>query len=178
MQRNLHGDAPPYCAPLRFLPSETQPRWPAPFQRSAHLLWVRAKGIPVHWPRSFLAQPTALAFAHLPEARDAERAEDGRGAAGRIYTSRVIFTWDVRKNAANVKKHGVDFREAATVFYDPLSITFPDEDHSDDEERFLTIGASARGSVLVISHTEEGDTIRIISARAATPRERRFYEET
>jgi len=89
----------------------------------------------------------------------------------------VVFTWDVQKNSANLKKHGVEFREAATVFYDPLSTTFPDEDHSERERRFLTIGVSVRGSVLVIAHTEEGDTIRIISARMATPRERRFYAE-
>lgn len=89
----------------------------------------------------------------------------------------MIFAWDVRKNKANLKKHGIDFREAATVFYDPLSTTFPDEDHSEQEQRFLTIGASARGSILVIAHTEEGDTIRVISARQATPQERKFYEE-
>ena len=89
----------------------------------------------------------------------------------------MIFTWDLRKNAANVKKHGIDFREAATVFSDPLSTTFPDDDHSEAERRFLTIGTSAKGSLLVIAHTEEGDTIRIISARPATPRERKFYEE-
>ncbi len=90
----------------------------------------------------------------------------------------MIFTWDVRKNAANVRKHGVDFHEAATVFRDPLSTTFPDEDHSTTEQRFITIGISLRGALLVIAHTEEGDTIRIISARPATPRERDFYEET
>lgn len=89
----------------------------------------------------------------------------------------MIFTWDERKNTLNRKKHGVDFREAATVFYDPLSTTFPDEDHSQAEQRFLTIGLSTAEKVLVIAHTEEGDTIRIISARPATPQERRFYEE-
>ncbi|HET9184421.1 MAG TPA: BrnT family toxin [Candidatus Angelobacter sp.] len=87
------------------------------------------------------------------------------------------FTWDTGKNKANLRKHGIDFREAATVFYDPLATTFPDVDHSEEEQRFLTIGASARGSILVIAHTEEGDTIRVISARPATPRERKFYEE-
>jgi uncharacterized DUF497 family protein len=89
----------------------------------------------------------------------------------------VIFTWDRRKAAANLQKHGVDFREAATIFHDPLSTTFPDEDHSEFEHRFLTIGESIRRRVLVVAHTEEGDTIRIISARPATRRERRFYEE-
>lgn len=89
----------------------------------------------------------------------------------------MIFTWDGRKAKANLKKHGVEFNEAATVFYDPLSTTFPDEDHSRFEHRFLTIGESVRGQILVVAHTEESDTIRIISARLATRRERRFYEE-
>jgi uncharacterized DUF497 family protein len=69
----------------------------------------------------------------------------------------VTFTWSARKAATNLRKHGVDFREAATVFYDPLSITFPDDEHSKFELRFLTIGSSVRGKVLIIAHTEEGD---------------------
>jgi uncharacterized protein len=89
----------------------------------------------------------------------------------------VIFTWDVRKAAANLKKHGTDFREAATIFDDPLSTTFPDDDHSESEQRFLTIGQSARRRLLAVAHTEEGDTIRIMSAREATRSEQRFYEE-
>ena len=89
----------------------------------------------------------------------------------------MIFRWDIRKAASNLKKHGIDFREAATVFEDPLSMTFPDPDHSDSEQRFLTIGQTVRGQALVIAHTEEGDTIRIISARRATRREQHFYEE-
>ena len=89
----------------------------------------------------------------------------------------MICIWDRRKAAANLKKHGVDFHEAATVFYDPLSTTFPDEDHSESEHRFLTIGESVRGRVLVVAHTEEEETIRIISARPVTSQERKFYEE-
>jgi uncharacterized protein len=89
----------------------------------------------------------------------------------------VTFAWNEVKASANLKKHGVDFREAATVFGDAHSTTFPDRDHSVGERRFITIGASARGRVLVVAHTEVGDTIRIISARTATPRERTFYEE-
>jgi uncharacterized DUF497 family protein len=89
----------------------------------------------------------------------------------------VTFTWDANKAAANLKKHGVDFREAATVFDDPLSTTFPDEDHSSSQRRFLTIGTSAYGRALVVSHTEVSDHIRLISARETTGRERRFYEE-
>ena len=87
------------------------------------------------------------------------------------------FTWDPNKAEQNFKTHGVDFREAATVFEDALSKTFPDLDHSVGERRFLIVGQSARGRILVVSHTETGDTIRIISARTATRRERRFYEE-
>lgn len=87
------------------------------------------------------------------------------------------FTWDPKKAAGNLKKHGVDFREAATVFDDPLSTTFPDPDHSAGERRFLLVGNSAPGRILVVSHTESGDTIRIVSARTATRRERKFYEE-
>lgn len=89
----------------------------------------------------------------------------------------MTFAWSEAKASANLKKHGVDFREAATVFGDALSTTFPDRDHSVAERRFIAIGASARGRVLVVAHTELGDTIRIISARTATPRERTFYEE-
>jgi uncharacterized protein len=90
----------------------------------------------------------------------------------------VTFTWDPKKVEANRKKHGVDFREAATVFDDPLSVAFPDPDHSVGEARLLIIGMSALGRVLVVSYTEvAADIIRIISARTATASERRFYEE-
>ena len=89
----------------------------------------------------------------------------------------MTFAWDEAKASVNLKKHRVDFREAATVFGDALSTTFPDRDHSVGERRFITIGTSARGRVLVVAHTEVGDTIRIISARTATTRERMFYEE-
>jgi uncharacterized DUF497 family protein len=89
----------------------------------------------------------------------------------------VTFTRNPSKAEENLRSHGVDFREAATVFHDPLSTTFPDVDHSVGERRFLIIGMSAPGRILVVSHTEKGDTIRIISARTATRRERRFYEE-
>jgi uncharacterized DUF497 family protein len=90
----------------------------------------------------------------------------------------VTFTWDPVKAAANLKKHGVDFREAATVFDDPWSVAFPDVDHSLGERRFLIVGASALGRILVVAYTEVGATvIRIISARLATSHERKFYEE-
>lgn len=94
-----------------------------------------------------------------------------------IDTNFVIFQWDAKKAASNLKKHGIDFREAATVFKDPLSITFPDPNHSELEQRFLTIGQSVRARILVIAHTENGDTIRIISSRKTTRREQSFYEK-
>jgi uncharacterized DUF497 family protein len=87
------------------------------------------------------------------------------------------FRWDSRKDRRNQRKHRVSFREAATVFEDPLSTTFSDLDHSVDDERFLTIGMSTIGRILVIAHTEYEEEIRIISARTATKSEREFYEE-
>ena len=89
----------------------------------------------------------------------------------------MLLTWDTDKAAANLDKHGVDFQDAATVFTDPLSATFPSEDHSESEARFLTIGESTNGELLVVAHTEEDDIIRIISTRRATRQERRFYEK-
>jgi uncharacterized protein len=80
----------------------------------------------------------------------------------------VVFAWDSGKATANLKKHGVDFREAATVFDDPLSTTYPDVDHSRSEPRFVMIGALARRRVLVVAYTEQSEAVRIISARLAT----------
>lgn len=93
------------------------------------------------------------------------------------YNATVVFIWDPKKAAVNLKKHGVDFREAVTVLDDTLSTTFPDIDHSDFEPRCLTIGVSSRNRILVVSHTEENELIRIITARRATRHERKFYEE-
>ena len=87
------------------------------------------------------------------------------------------FVWDREKAAANLAKHGVDFEDATTAFDDPLSITISDPDHSEGEKRFLLIGQSKAGRLLVIAHTERGNEIRIINARAATRRERQLYEE-
>jgi hypothetical protein len=87
------------------------------------------------------------------------------------------FEWDPRKDSANQRKHGVGFREPATVFADPLSITFADPDHSESEERFVTVGVSANGRVLIVAHTDQNDIIRIISTRPVTRSERDFYEE-
>ncbi|HLK09949.1 MAG TPA: BrnT family toxin [Candidatus Binatia bacterium] len=89
----------------------------------------------------------------------------------------MTFTWDPEKDAANRRKHAVGFREAASVLEDPLSTTYPDPTHSRGEQRYVTIGRSRLGRTLVVAHADRGDTIRIISARSATRRERRFYEE-
>lgn len=87
------------------------------------------------------------------------------------------FEWDEEKAKANLKKHRVGFEEAATVFIDPFSISTPDPDHSVDERRYIEIGNSDKGRVLVVVYTERSSNIRIISCRKATPSERKFYEE-
>ncbi|MDZ4675730.1 MAG: BrnT family toxin [Gemmatimonadota bacterium] len=87
------------------------------------------------------------------------------------------FAWDPGKAAANLSRHGVSFEEASTAFGDPHSITIPDPEHSQSEQRFILIGASLQGLLVIVSHAERGDTIRIISARRATRTERRTYEE-
>ncbi len=86
------------------------------------------------------------------------------------------FEWDVQKARENVKKHKVSFDEAMTVFYDPLSATFDDPDHSVNEERFITIGYSSKSRLLVVSHIERGGIMRIINARLATMQERKRHE--
>jgi uncharacterized DUF497 family protein len=88
------------------------------------------------------------------------------------------FEWDDDKAEANIVNHaGVTFLEAATVFADPLSIIVEDDEHSIDEQRFLTVGMSAQDRVLIVSYTERADVVRIISARDAEPKEIRAYEE-
>ena len=88
------------------------------------------------------------------------------------------FAWDEKKAASNLSKHGVSFEEAATVFGDPLSDTFPDPDHSLEEHRFVIIGSSESGKILVVAHTDDGELVRIISAREVTHGERQSYEES
>ena len=89
----------------------------------------------------------------------------------------IEFDWDPAKAAANVKKHGVSFEEAQTVFYDEFAVQFYDEPHSSEEERFLMLGMSSGAHLLLVCHCEResGDAIRIISARKATKRESTFY---
>jgi uncharacterized protein len=87
-----------------------------------------------------------------------------------------LFDWDDAKARSNWAKHGVSFEEATTIFADLLAMTLDDPDHSFTEDRFVTFGLSDFGRLLVVCHTDDVDVIRIISARAATPRERRSYE--
>jgi uncharacterized protein len=87
------------------------------------------------------------------------------------------FEWDDAKAEANFHKHGVSFAEAATAFADPLAAIFPDPDHSDDEVREILVGYSERGRLLIVSFTERTPNLRIISARVASPSERRNHEE-
>jgi len=87
------------------------------------------------------------------------------------------FEWDPKKAGVNARKHGVTFHEAATVFGDPLAITFEDPDHSKAESRYITFGLSIQKRLLVVSHTERRDRTRIISARPMGRKERTIYEE-
>jgi uncharacterized DUF497 family protein len=89
----------------------------------------------------------------------------------------VIYEWDLKKARANRQKHGVSFEEAATVFLDYLAITFPDPDHSDEEGREITIVLTTKHRVVFVSHCPRGEHIRVVSARKATRRERKQYEE-
>ena len=87
------------------------------------------------------------------------------------------FGWNAEKAAINLSKHGVSFEEASTIFGDPLSVTAIDPNHPDDESRFVIIGQSFEGSLIVVVHSELEDSIRIISVRPATRREREVYEQ-
>lgn len=87
------------------------------------------------------------------------------------------FEWNENKAASNLLKHGVTFEEAKNVFDDPLYVDFYDPDHSESEERYLIIGESNRGQLLIVSYTEKGNSIRLISAREVTRAEREAYEE-
>jgi uncharacterized DUF497 family protein len=89
----------------------------------------------------------------------------------------VVYEWNVAKASANIKKHGISFDAAATVFLDPLALTFPDPFHSGGEEREITIGHTAGHQVAFVAHCQRGNRVRIISARKATRTERKQYEE-
>ena len=88
----------------------------------------------------------------------------------------MLFEWDEAKNQANIRKHGVNFREAAYVFSDPLALNIPDDDHSEDEERWVLLGKNRNERILLVVHTyRQGESIRLISARKATPSEQATY---
>lgn len=89
----------------------------------------------------------------------------------------LTFEWDELKSTRNLEKHGVSFEEAKTVLNDPFSMTISDRDHSDGEDRYLDIGISSKGRVLVVWYTERKDSIRIIGCRVADPSERKEYEK-
>ena len=95
-----------------------------------------------------------------------------------MATSKLLtYEWDKRKEAANIRSHGVSFHEASTVFLDLLSMTFYDPDNSEDEDRFITLGIATTGKLLFVSHTDRGTVTRIVSAREATKKERDGYEK-
>ena len=89
----------------------------------------------------------------------------------------ISFEWDAQKARTNERKHGVAFGDAATAFGDPLSVTVPDPDHSIEEARFVLLGSTYRGTIVVVVHAERDESIRIISARRANRAERRAYEQ-
>ena len=90
----------------------------------------------------------------------------------------IEFQWDPAKAVINLRKHGVAFEEAATAFADTLSLTIADPLHSEGESRFVLLGRSQTGRMLAVVHTDRGDTIRLISARIATRKERKTYDES
>ncbi|WP_089409620.1 BrnT family toxin [Granulicella rosea] len=89
----------------------------------------------------------------------------------------VTFTWDPAKNAANQRKHGVSFDQAVEALFDPLAQTVSDDRHPAEERRYFSIGQTRSGRLLTVGHTDEDDVVRIITAREATPREKRAYED-
>jgi uncharacterized DUF497 family protein len=89
----------------------------------------------------------------------------------------VNFEWDSGKARQNRRKLRISFQEAATVFGDPLALTYQDPDHSMSEQRFITVGMSSAGRVLIVAHVDRNENVRIVSARRATQSERQHYEE-
>ncbi len=89
----------------------------------------------------------------------------------------TTFEWDEDKSKLNVRKHGLTFEEAKTVFNDPFAITIGDPDHSNDEARYIDIGLSSKGRLLVVWYTDRNENIRLIGCRKATQSERKAYEE-
>lgn len=117
------------------------------------------------------AKGSACHQEEFPKASYADRQFEAHGVMS------MEFEWDRNKAAANLSKHGVSFDEAKTVFDDPLYVDFYDPDHSYDEHRYIIIGQSQPGRLLIVSYTERGNVIRLIGARRTTRREREGYEE-
>ncbi|MBI5031792.1 MAG: BrnT family toxin [Chloroflexi bacterium] len=90
----------------------------------------------------------------------------------------MLFEWSDFKARQNQKKHHVSFEEGATIFHDPFIATMPDPDHSEEEERYISIGLSVKKRLLVVTHTERNNRTRIINCRKPTPSERRIYEQS
>lgn len=90
----------------------------------------------------------------------------------------LVFEWDDAKAAANIRKHGISFYEAVTVFLDDRGILIPDPEHSAEEDRFLLIGLTGERKLLTVIHVDRKEALRVISARVATPKERRDYEQS
>lgn len=89
----------------------------------------------------------------------------------------MVYEWDPKKAKSNLRRHRISFEEAASVFLDPLAVTYPDPDHSEEEFREITVGHSAKLGVIFVYHTQRGNRVRIIGARKATAKERKQYEE-
>jgi uncharacterized protein len=121
--------------------------------------------------------PEPLPKEKVPPKAPSEPAQSSGALGQGSYTTRVRFEWDPDKASHNLEKHGVSFDEAKTVFEDALFLVFADPDHSETEKRYLIIGRSTRGRLLVVAHAERRKAVRLISARKATRRERRRYEE-
>ena len=129
--------------------------------------------------RAFLTGATGFLGSHPRSSGSGSRSPP----AGALHSAEVfILKWDALRmgsaeRSCESAETRVGFRRATTVFGDPFAKTFPDAEHSADEQRFLTIGASVMGRLLVVAHAERNEAIRIISVRPTTPHERRFYEE-
>jgi uncharacterized protein len=89
----------------------------------------------------------------------------------------IEFEWDEHKALANLAKHGVSFEEAREIFYDPFELVWPDDEHSENEQRLISLGETYKGSLLMVVYAERQGTIRLISARRAMRSHRRFYEQ-
>ncbi|MHB8513613.1 MAG: BrnT family toxin [Actinomycetota bacterium] len=143
------------------------------------IVFCETRPLAEEWTYRFLAAALALEE-HPANSRAAEAVApyvESKSVVRDGYTQVVQFEWDPQKEQTNREKHGCGFDEAATAFGDPLSITIADPDHSVEEQRFILLGETYQGRLVVVVHSERGDRIRLISARMATAKERRSYEQ-